>query len=94
MQPKLHREFLEGVYKKYIKTAENHPLDHYEQSILGYEVQIHNLCKTMPNKWNLILAIDSFYGIGIKDSLNNNYVIHFAGHYRWESVPYVNSINK
>jgi hypothetical protein len=95
MQPSIHRKFLEELYNKYIKKAEDHPCGyHFEQCVLGYELHVNNLFKVLDNRFNAIWAIGRHFGSTIEDYLNNNYFIHFAGHTDYHKVLYLYTINK
>jgi ubiquinone/menaquinone biosynthesis C-methylase UbiE len=49
MQPKKHGEFLKSIYDKYIRKSVNHPkLFNYEQSAIGYELQVNNMFTLLP----------------------------------------------
>jgi hypothetical protein len=79
-QPKIHCEFLENIYKKYVYNSINHARRyHYEQSCIGYELQKQKKYKIMNNKWNAIWALYKFSGSILNDCFKNNYFIHFAG---------------
>lgn len=78
-QPKIHRLFLEQVYNKYIKLAEDHVWGyHYEQAIIGYEIQINNIFKILDNKFNLIWPLTGRYYKTLNECYENNYFIHFC----------------
>jgi hypothetical protein len=83
MQPKKHSQFLVNIYNKYAKQAINHFRGfNYEQSCIGYELQINNNYILIDNKWNALWAL--YKNIGnkyktLQEIYNNNYFIHFAG---------------
>jgi hypothetical protein len=57
-QPKKHRKFLDGVYNRYIGSAVNHPRSfHFEQSAIGYEMQIQNMYVPLNPRFNAIWFI-------------------------------------
>lgn len=77
MQPAKHRKLFRDIYDAAYETAKAHPRRfHYENSIVGYALQIENKAVIIDNKWNAI------FGVSNKDLptfYNENYFIHFAG---------------
>jgi hypothetical protein len=74
--PKLHAKFMRDVYDKYIKSARGHHRGfHYEQSCIGYELQMHNLFTLLPNTWNTMYL---FYS-ALQLPHPQVYGMHFAG---------------
>ncbi len=93
MQPKKHSQFLLNIYNKYAKQAINHPRGFgYEQSCIGYELQINHNYILLDNKWNALWLI--YKGIGGKykifqEMYNDNYFIHLAGKCDFHLVPQI-----
>jgi hypothetical protein len=57
-QPKKHREFLDRVYNRYIDQAVNHFRSfHFEQSAIGYEMQMQRMYIPLNPKFNAIWFI-------------------------------------
>jgi hypothetical protein len=83
LQPKKHRVFLQDVYNNYIKKSILHKRGpHYEQTSLGYELQVNNNFKVLENKFNALWAlikIDNIENKSLDSFFNENYFIHFAG---------------
>jgi hypothetical protein len=83
MQPKIHKDFLQYVYKKYVLQSISHSRGfHFEQSCIGYEIQINNLYKVLDNKFNaawVLTKINNIENISLNDYFNQNYFVHFAG---------------
>ena len=80
-QPKIHREFLENIYNKYANNSINHPRRyHYEQSCIGYELQVHQNYKIMDNKWNTIWPLYKMMGSQLEFIFRQNHFIHFTGY--------------
>jgi len=80
-QPKIHRGFLDKIYNKYARNSINHPRRyHYEQSCIGYELQVHQKYKIMDNKWNTIWPLYKMMGSQLEFIFRENHFIHFTGH--------------
>ena len=82
-QPNIHANFAENIYNKYIAktTNEKKGYRHCDQQYIGYELQINNMYKILPNKFNALWMI--YRDMGYKDLemfFCENYFIHFAGH--------------
>ncbi len=90
LQPKLHNEFLKGIYNKYVSKSISHPRGfHFEQSCIGYEIQKANLYKVLDNKFNAVWGIAKLDRTQITQLpyyFNNNYFVHFAGHTDFDKV--------
>ena len=90
MQPKIHRDFLQYVYNKYILDSISHYRGfHFEQSCIGYELQINNNFKLIDNKFNAVWALTKFDNIEnttLNKYFNENYFIHFAGHTDFDKI--------
>jgi hypothetical protein len=81
LQPRIHKEFLENIYKKYVKKSINHYRRyHYEQSCIGYELQKNNNYKILDNKWNTIWPLYKIVGSQLELIFIQNNFIHFTGH--------------
>jgi len=86
-QPKIHKNFLKNVYEKYVENQINHPAGyHYEQSVIGYELQNRNMHFFMNMKWNALWANNKYYfntikkqSLTLKEFYDTNYFIHLAG---------------
>ncbi len=81
MQPKKHGEFLKGIYDKYIQKSVNHPkLFNYEQSAIGYELQVNNMFTVLPNTWNAVVVLYQYEPDFTLESFSNTVnFLHFAG---------------
>lgn len=90
MQPKIHGDFLQNIYNKYIKQSKNHYRGfHFEQSCLGYELQKNNLYKVLDGRFNALWGWTKLYNIEnvtLNEFFNKNYFIHFAGHYDFDKI--------
>jgi hypothetical protein len=79
-QPKIHKNFLENIYNKYARNSINHPRRyHYEQSCIGYELQLQQNYKIMDNKWNTIWPLYKMVGSQLEPIFIQNHFIHFTG---------------
>lgn len=57
-QPRKHRLFLESIYAKYIDIAVNHIREfHFEQAMIGYELQTQNKFVVLPKQFNSVWII-------------------------------------
>jgi hypothetical protein len=75
-KPEIHANFLRQVYDKHIDKAIGHYRKfHYEQSCIGYELQVENMFVEISNSWNLIYI---FHRI-LKTTPPPSYGLHFAG---------------
>jgi len=86
IQPKKHKEFLENIFKKYSENQKWSPHGfHYEQSVIGFELQINNMALFMNYKWNAIWMIHKIYNqisrknVDLDEFYKNNYFTHLAG---------------
>lgn len=80
-QPKIHKDFLENIYNKYVRNSINHYRRyHYEQSCIGYELQIQQNYKIMDNKWNTIWPLYKMLGSQLEPIFRQNNFIHFTGY--------------
>jgi hypothetical protein len=62
LQPKIHADFLRKVFDKYVQGCITTNLNgyHYEQIVVGYEMQKNNLFILLPNKWNNIWGVSKY----------------------------------
>lgn len=95
IQPKIHMKFLRAIFDKYSQKQIGHPCKfHYEQSVIGYEIQKANKYYFMDMKWNAIWANNKYYFNTIKKQnltlckfYDQNYFIHLAGHCDYNLIP-------
>jgi hypothetical protein len=79
-QPKIHKNFLDKIYNKYARNSINHPRRyHYEQSCIGYELQMKQNYKIMDNQWNTIWPLYKITGSQLESIFRQNNFIHFTG---------------
>lgn len=79
MQPAKHGEFLKSIYDKYILKSVNHHLRfNYEQSVIGYELQMNNNFILLPNTWNGIWYVYR-YEMSLESFSKSVNFLHFAG---------------
>ena len=83
LQPKKHKDFLQGIYNKYIQQSITHDRGfHFEQSCIGYEIQKAQMYKVIDNKFNAIwglIKMDNRKNITLNKYFNKKYFTHFAG---------------
>lgn len=88
-RPALHAVFLEGIFNSYAMNSIGHPRGfHYEQSCVGYELQINDMYELLDNKWNWIVCLKQapayfahFAGLGLnRKSAINNYNLFLTTH--------------
>lgn len=95
IQPKIHMKFLRDIFDKYSQKQIGHPCKfHYEQSVIGYEIQKANKYYFMDMKWNAIWANNKYYFNTIKKQdltllqfYYQNYFIHLAGNCDFDLIP-------
>lgn len=91
VQPVIHNVFLREIYNTYISMSINHSRGfHFEQAVIGYELQKNNMFTVMNNKWNAIWSLNKLskkYSVSLQEFYNNNYCIHFAGHMDYNLIP-------
>jgi len=78
MQPLLHGDFLEDIYKRHIGGAPGHKRGfHYEQAAIGYELIKAGMYTLIDVRWNALLPLAE----GIRETAFRaaNYFIHYAG---------------
>lgn len=96
-QPRVHKDFLQTVYDKYIKQQINHKSGyHYEQSIIGYEIQKNDMYYFMDMKWNALWANNKYYfnvmkqqNVTLQAFYDDNYFIHLAGRCDYNLIPII-----
>lgn len=95
IQPKLHKLFLRNIFESYSnKQIGNKNGFHYEQSVIGYEIQKNNMYFFMDMRWNALWANNKYYfntirkqSLTLQDFYNNNYFIHHAGKCDFNIIP-------
>lgn len=99
IQPKKHKLFLRNIFDTYYKKQINNKSGfHYEQSVIGYEIQKNNMHFFMNMKWNALWGNNKYFFNTIKKQLltlqgfyDSNYFIHFAGHLDYHLIPNINT---
>lgn len=102
IQPKKHKLFLRNIFDTYFKNQiGNKERFHYEQSVIGYEIQKNNMHYFIDMKWNALWANNKYYFNNIKNEsltlqefYDKNYFIHLAGHCDYHLVPTIKRSNK
>lgn len=97
LQPVKHKEFMQSIYDKYwAKQIDNPNGYHYEQSVIGYEIQSNNMHQFMDWKWNAVWALSKSYAdeiskqpLTLQQFFDDNYFIHLAGHADYDKVPFL-----
>jgi hypothetical protein len=96
IQPAKHAVFLKNIFEKYYKTQiDNKSGFHYEQSVIGYELQSNNLHYFMDMKWNSLWGNNKYWfnmigsPITLQTFYDNHYFIHLAGKCDFHLVPYI-----
>lgn len=95
IQPKKHKLFLRNIFKSYHdKQIGNKSGFHYEQSVIGYEIQKNDMYFFMDMKWNALWANNKYYNntirkksLTLQEFFNENYFIHLAGHCDFHLIP-------
>lgn len=89
MQPRKHGQFLLQIYNKYAETAIGHPRGFgYEQSCIGYELQMNNKWICLNNKWNSLWALYKSSKT-LQTVYQDSYFIHFAGKCDFYLIPHL-----
>jgi len=72
---------LKGIYDKYVRKSINHPkLFNYEQSAIGYELQVNNMFTVLPNTWNAVVVLYQYEPDFTLESFSTTVnFLHFAG---------------
>ena len=86
-QPKKHAKFLKDIFYKYVENQIDNPAGlHYEQSVIGYEIQKNNLHYYMGHKWNALWGVQKCYynqidktKLSLGKFYKDNYFTHLAG---------------
>lgn len=86
IQPRKHKEFLKHIYEKYYEVQKWSPHGfHYEQSVVGFELQINGMAVLMDQKWNAIWMTHKIYNqivnkpMDLQTFYENNYFTHLVG---------------
>ena len=96
LQPNKHREFLENIFNTYVERTINHRRGfHYEQSVIGYEIQKAENFVVLPNKFNSVWGIYKLHDPthNLLRYFEGNHFIHFAGKADFEKVPNLHKYN-
>ena len=88
IQPEKHKVFLRNIFDTYSNNQINNKSGfHYEQSVIGYELQNNDMHYFMDMKWNALWANNKYYfntmnngNLTLQEFCDNNYFIHLAGH--------------
>jgi hypothetical protein len=88
LQPQKHKLLMRNIFNKYSSNQiANKAGFHYEQSVIGYEIQKNNMYYFMDMKWNALWANNKYYlnvmknqNVSLQEFYDNNYFIHLAGH--------------
>ena len=95
IQPKKHKVFLRKIFNTYFKKQINNPAGfHYEQSVIGYEIQKNNMHYFMDMKWNALWSNNKYYfnimkkqPLILQEFYDTNYFTHLAGHCDYHLIP-------
>ena len=98
LQPKIHKTYLRNIFYKYFKTQINNPAQfHYEQSVIGYELQKSNIHYFMDMKWNALWGNNKYYfntmkneSLTLQKFYDANYFIHLAGRCDYHLIQTIN----
>jgi hypothetical protein len=98
IQPKIHKLFLRNIFDTYSnKQIDNKAGFHYEQSVIGYEIQKNNMHYFMDMKWNALWSNNKYYfnvmkqkSLTLQEFYDNNYFIHLAGHCDFDLISTIN----
>lgn len=97
IQPKKHREFFNNIFETYSLNQINNPFGfHYEQSVIGFEIQKNNLHYFMEMKWNALWGNNKYYfnkikreELSLQKFYNDNFFIHLAGRTDFDKITYI-----
>jgi hypothetical protein len=87
--PEINGQLFKEIYIQYVlKSIGNSRGFHFEQSAIGYEVQVKNKLHIINSKFNAIWAISKGCdaSLTLKDFCSKNYFIHFAGMSNWSEI--------
>lgn len=95
IQPNKHKLFLRKIFDTYSKQQIGNKAGfHFEQSVIGYEIQKSNLSYFMNMKWNALWANNKYYfntirkqNLTLQTFYDENYFIHLAGHCDFHLIP-------
>ena len=98
IQPKKHKVFLRKIFNTYFEKQINNPAKfHYEQSVIGYEIQKNNMHYFMNMKWNALWSNNKYYfntmksqSLTLQEFYDTNFFIHLAGHCDFHLIPTLN----
>ena len=92
-QPRKHGKILREIYDTHINTVLSQSKSYYsyEQAVVGYELQIRDLCVYLPNHWNAIWFFAKTFqnNITMNEYLRKVYFLHLAGCCDHYDVPYL-----
>ena len=91
----LNDNILRKIFNTYFKKQINNPVGfHYEQSVIGYEIQKNNMYYFMDMKWNALWANNKNYfntmkkqQLTLQEFYDTNYFTHLAGHSDYHLIP-------
>ncbi len=87
-QPSKHRQILDMIYEIYLPQGLNNSRMHFEQTCLGYELQISKEYILLPNSFNAIWALYKIAGHkDLQNFYDTNFFIHFAGNTDFDKIP-------
>jgi hypothetical protein len=81
-RPAVYSSFFQELFIKYALQSINHPRRfHFEQSAIGYEVQVSNQHEFLDSKFNALWNIHRLSDITLtlEKFCSQNYFVHFAG---------------
>lgn len=89
IQPKKHAPLLETIFSTYVTRSIGHPRGfHFEQSAIGYELQIQKMYTILPNAWNLVWGLWKEKGNTLEQVYHRlSYFLHFAGNIDFDKIP-------
>jgi hypothetical protein len=95
IQPKIHQLFLRNIFESYSnKQIGDKSGFHYEQSVIGYEIQNNNMHYFMNMKWNALWGNNKYYfntmkkqPLTLQEFYDKNYFIHLAGECDFHLIP-------
>lgn len=95
IQPKKHKTFLRNIFNEYSNQQINHKSGfHYEQSVIGYEIQKTDIHYFMDMRWNALWANNKHFlnviekkNVTLQEFYDTNFFIHFAGKCDFHVIP-------
>lgn len=80
IQPAKHARLLRETYDIYAPQAIGHPRHfHFEQSVVGYELQKRGLVKALPSAWNTLFSLYQRAGYDKRRVYCKSNFVHFTG---------------